>query len=95
MPASTSTTLKLPDDLKQRIGPLAESAGKTPHAWMIEAIEAQASLAEKRKEFVAAALAAENEVKRSGKAYPLDDVRRYMRDLAQGKKVKRPKPVKW
>ena len=46
-----STTLKLPEDLKQRIGPLAEFAGKTPHAWMIEALEAQALLAEKRKEF--------------------------------------------
>lgn len=93
MPAST--TLKLPEDLKQRIGPLAEFAGKTPHAWMIEALESQALLAEKRKEFVADALAAENEVKRSGKAYQLGDVRRYMRDLAHGRKVKRPKPVKW
>lgn len=92
---SAPTTLKLPEDLKQRIGPLAEFACKSPHAWMIEALEAQASLAEKRKEFVADALAAENEVKRSGKVYPLDDVRRYMRDLAQGRKVKRPKPVKW
>jgi hypothetical protein len=59
------------------------------------AIEAQASPAEKRNEFVADALAAESEVKRSGKAYRLDDVRRYMRDLAGGRKVKRPKPVKW
>jgi len=93
MPAST--TLKLPEDLKQRIGPLAKSAGKTAHAWMIEAIEIQAALAEKRKAFVADALAAEKEVERSGKVYQLKDVNRYMRDLAQGGKVKRPKPVKW
>lgn len=93
MPAST--TLKLPENLKQRVGPLAKSVGKTPHAWMIEAIEAQASLAEKRKDFVADALAAENDVRHSGKAYRLDDVRSYMRNLAQGKKTKRPKPVKW
>jgi predicted transcriptional regulator len=93
MPAST--TLKLPEDLKQRIAPLAESAGKTPHAWMIEALETQAVQAERRKAFVADALAAEHEVQRSGKAHPLKDVRRYMRDLAQGRKVKRPKPANW
>ena len=91
---TTSTTLKLPDHLKRRIGPLAESTGKTPHAWMIEALEKQAALAEKRKAFVAEALAAEEEVRRSGKAYRVQDVHAYFRALAQGKKAKRPKAVK-
>jgi predicted transcriptional regulator len=93
MPATT--TLKLPDNLKKRIAPLAESTGKTPHAWMVEAIETQATLAEKRKAFVADARAAEEEVERTGKVYAFDDVRRYMRALARGKKARRPKPVKW
>lgn len=93
MPATT--TLKLPDDLKKRIAPLAESAGKTAHAWMVEAIETQATLAEKRKAFVADALAAERAVERTGKVYAFEDVRRYMRALAQGKKARRPKLVKW
>ena len=93
MPATT--TLKLPDNLKKRIAPLAESTGKTPHAWMVEAIETQATLAEKRKAFVADARAAEKEVERTGKVYTFDDVRRYMRALARGKKARRPKPVKW
>jgi len=64
MPATT--TLKLPDNLKKRIAPLAESAGKTAHAWMVEAIETQAILAEKRKAFIADARAAEKEVERTG-----------------------------
>ena len=92
---AATTTLKLPDHLKKRIAPLAESTGKTPHAWMVEAIEAQATLAEKRKAFVADALAAEEEVRRTGKVYAIDDVHRYMRALARGKKARRPKPVKW
>jgi len=92
---ATTTTLKLPESLKRRIAPLAESAGKTPHAWMVEALETHATLAEKRRAFVADALAAEKEVERTGKVYALDDVRRYMRALAQGKKARRPKPVKW
>lgn len=92
---SAPTTLKLPEDLKKRIAPLAESIGKTPHAWMIEALEKQTALAEKRTAFVADALAAEKDAERSGKAYRLEDVQRYMDELLKGKKVKRPKPVKW
>lgn len=93
MPATT--TLKLPEDLKKRIAPLAESAGKTPHAWMVEAIESQAALAERRRTFVAAALTAERIAKRTGKVFAFDDVRSYLITTGQGKKAKRPKPVKW
>ena len=92
---ATTTTLKLPENLKKRIAPLAESAGKTPHAWMVEALETHAALAEKRGAFVADALAAEQEVERHGKVYAFEDVHRYMRALARGGKVRRPKPVKW
>lgn len=91
---ATTTTLKLPETLKKRIAPLAESAGKTPHAWMIEAIETQATLAEKRRAFIADALAAEKEVERTGLVYRAEDVHRYIRARAAGKKARRPKLVK-
>ena len=48
-----TTTLKLPAPLKARIAPLAEAAGKTPHAWMVDALEAQVALAEMREAFIA------------------------------------------
>ena len=92
---AASTTLKLPERLKQRIAPLARSTGKTPHAWMVEALEAHAALAERRKAFVADALAAEKEVEHAGRAYRAEDVHRYLRARAAGKKVKRPKPARW
>ncbi len=92
---AATTTLKLPEQLKERIAPLAQADGKTPHAWMLEAIEAQATRAEKYKAFIADALAAQKEVGRKGKVYTLDDVRGYMHALARGTTVKRPKPVKW
>ena len=53
------------------------------------------TLAEKRKAFVVDARAAEDEVERTGKVYAFDDVHRYMRALARGKKARRPKPVTW
>lgn len=90
-----STTLKLPEHLKKRLGPLAKLAGKTPHAWMIDALETQATLAEKRRGFVDDALAAEKEVGETALAYRADDVHRYIRARAAGKKGARPKPVKW
>lgn len=93
MPATT--TLKLTENLKKRIAPLAESTGKTPHAWMVEALETQTALAEKRQTFINDALAAEKEVARNGKVYAFGDVRQYMNALANGKKAKRPTPVKW
>jgi predicted transcriptional regulator len=93
MPATT--TLKLPEHLKKRIAPLAESAGKTPHAWMVEALETQAALAEKRRTFIADALAAEKEVASTGRVYRAGDVHLFARARAAGKKAARPKPVKW
>lgn len=92
MPAST--TLKLPENLKRRIAPLASSAGKTPHAWMVDALEIQAALAEKRKLFVAAAVAAEKEVEKTGLVYNADDVFAYLKDKLAGRKPKRPRSVR-
>ena len=90
-----STTLKLPEQLKKRLAPLAKSAGKTPHAWMIEALESQATLAEKRRGFIDDARAAEKKVAETGVVYRADDVHRYIRARAAGKKGARPKPAKW
>ena len=90
----SSTTLKLSDDLKKRIAPLAESAGKTPHAWMVDALETQATLAERRRAFVADALAAEKEVEKHGLVYRAEDVHRHVLARIAGKKARRPRPIK-
>lgn len=91
---ASPTTLKLTDDLKRRIAPLARSTGKTPHAWMVEALEVQAALAERRREFVASAHAAEQEVAQYGLVYEADEVFAYIANKVAGNKPKRPKPVK-
>jgi predicted transcriptional regulator len=90
---TTSTTLKLPEALKKRIAPLAEASGVTPHAWMVEALESQAALAERRKEFVEDALASIADQRRSGALYAAEDVREYFIAKATGGKPRRPKPV--
>lgn len=90
---ATSTTLKLPDQLKARIAPLADSTAKTPHAWMIEALEAQARLAEMRQSFIGDALASAAEVDAGGALFAMQDVHEYIISKAAGKPAKRPKPA--
>ncbi len=90
----STTTLKLPDDLKERIVAAAADAGKTPHAFMVEALAAQTALAERRRAFVDAAATAEQEVAEYGLVYDADAVFSYLQDTLKGKRAKRPKAVK-
>ena len=90
---AATTTLKLTEELKTRIAPLAKSADKTPHAWMVEALETQAKLAEMRQSFINDALASASEVDAGGALYAMEDVHSYILARAAGKSAKRPKPV--
>jgi predicted transcriptional regulator len=88
---SSSTTLKLPAELKDRVAEAAEAAGRSPHAFMVEAIEAQTRIAERRREFVASALEAEREVVQSGLVYDGDEVLSYLQSKLSGEPVRRPR----
>ena len=88
-PMST-TTLKLPESLKARIAPLAEASGKTPHAWMVDALEAQASLVELRESFLADGEAAARAVDAGGPLFAAEDVRAYIIERVRGRRTRRP-----
>lgn len=90
---TTATTLKLPEDLKQRIAPLAEAAGKTAHAWMVEALERQADLAEAREAFLRDAEASAAEVDAGGALYAAEDVAAYLLARGAGKAATRPRRI--
>ena len=91
---SATTTIKLPDDLKQRIAPLAEAAGKTAHAWMVEALERQAAMAEAREAFLQEAEASAAEIDAGGALFAAEDVAAYLLSRAAGKAPARPKRVR-
>src|SRR2546422_3644011 len=71
-----ATTLKLPPQLKDRVASVIEGTGKSAHAFMVEAIEEQTALAERRKAFVSAAVSARRDFRRTRKGYALEDARR-------------------
>jgi predicted transcriptional regulator len=90
-----TTTLKLSDELKERVADVVDGTGKSPHAFMVEAIEQQTRLAEQRKSFVADALRAREHAMRTGKAYAFEDIKRYYTARLAGKPAKRPRLKRW
>ena len=89
------TTLKLPDRLKGRVTKIVASMDQSAHAFLLEAIEKQTTLAEQWKQFVTDALAAEKAARHTGKGYLANDVHGYLKAKASGKKVSRPKVKAW
>ncbi|AXQ30393.1 hypothetical protein D0B54_17690 [Solimonas sp. K1W22B-7] len=92
---ASTTSLKLPDDVKERAIAAAQQQGVTPHAFMVDAIRLAAAAAEKRAEFIAQAQAARSEALRSGKGYAAADVHAYVRQRAAGKTAPKPKAKSW
>lgn len=90
-----AVTLKLPPELKDRVASVVKGSDKTAHAFMVEAIEQQTSLAEKRKAFVAEALRRSREFQRTGKAYALEDVREYFAARRAGRRARKPRLKRW
>jgi len=90
----STTTIRLPDDLKLRVVRLAEAAGLTAHGFIVQAIEAQAAAAEEQAEFQRLARARLRKFKATGVAVPWSEARQYLLDRAAGKDVPRPKAVK-
>ncbi|MFN4324261.1 MAG: CopG family ribbon-helix-helix protein [Azonexus sp.] len=91
----STTSLKLPDDLKQRAVNAAAQQGVSPHAFMISAIEQATRAEELRQDFINGATAARNEMLKSGTGYDADDVRAYMQARIAGQVPLRPVLKKW
>src|SRR5215210_8037005 len=95
MSAAAATTLKLPVTLKRRVAAAAKAADKSPHAFMLDAIERQTRLDEQRREFVSQAVAARAEARETAQGYVAEDVHRYIVARAQGEPSTRPKARAW
>jgi predicted transcriptional regulator len=89
-----TTSLKLPDELKDKVATLAEGVAQTPHAYMVEAIAERVARDERRREFLDDGNRALRNFKRTGIAYTFADVEKYMLEKAAGKNPRKPKPIK-
>ncbi len=90
---AATTTLKLSEELKARVAFAAQASGRTSHAFMVEALETQARLAELRLTFIQDAVTSAAEVDAGGALYAMEDVQKYILARTAGKAAKRPKSV--
>jgi len=88
----STTTIRLPQDLKERIARAAERAGTTAHSFILEAIAEKAELEERRAEFEQTAERRYADMVASGKTVSWTEMRRYLERRLTGKKLARPKP---
>lgn len=91
----STTSLKLPEDLKERAASAAQELGLSTHAFMVEAIRQATEQTEIRAQFVEQALAARAEMLESGTGYEAGDVRDYLRKRLQNKATPRPAAKTW
>ncbi len=82
----STTTIRLPEDLKSRVAAAAERAGTTPHNFIVEAIAEKTEQEERRNEFRTEAEQRYAEIIATGKTIAWNDMRRYLEDRKSGKK---------
>ena len=90
-----TTSLKLPDELKERVAASAERRGVSMHAFMVDAIKTATESSEMRASFLAEADASHMQARRTGLAYDAEDVHAWLRDRMAGKQLPPPKPRPW
>ncbi|MBM3343557.1 MAG: CopG family transcriptional regulator [Betaproteobacteria bacterium] len=88
----STTTIRLPQELKNRVARAAERVGTTPHGFILEAIAEKTTDAETREAFLDQAEARYAQIVATGKTIPWPEMRRYLERKSQGRKAVRPKP---
>ena len=87
-----TTTIRLPQDLKERIARAAERAGSSAHSFILEAIAEKADQEERQGGFQDTAEQRYAEILASGKTVPWSQMRRYLERRLTGNRIARPKP---
>jgi predicted transcriptional regulator len=93
--ATVATSVKVPGELKARIDELARRSGKSPHAYVLAALEEHVARTELAEQFLQDAIAADEEMQRSGIGYEAAQVHDYVAAKVRGKKATRPRATRW
>ena len=86
----STTTIRLPQDLKARVAAAAKRAGKTAHSFILEAIAEKADEEERRSDFHDVADKRYARIAASGKTIPWSEMRTYLENRIAGRKARRP-----
>jgi len=86
----STTTIRLPEDLKARVAAAAERAGTTSHSFILDAIAEKADQVERREDFNDLAEKRYSQIVASGKTIPWKEMRSYLERRLTGKPARRP-----
>jgi len=90
----STTTIRLPEDLKARVAAAAKRAGTSTHGFILEAIAEKAKQDELRADFDAVAEDRYAGIVSSGETIPWEEMRGYLEERLAGKKANRPQARK-
>ena len=86
----STTTIRLPEELKARVAAAAKRSGTTTHSFIIEAIAKKTEQDDLRADFDSVAEDRYARIVATGETIPWLEMRRYLEDSLVGKEVKRP-----
>jgi predicted transcriptional regulator len=86
----STTTIRIEDDLKARVAAAAERAGKTAHAFILDAIARTVEQVELEDEFHRVADQRWARVLATGKTVPWDDAKAYLETRSRGQRPRKP-----
>lgn len=85
-----TTTIRLEDALKTRINAAAAQAGKSAHAFILDALERTVDQVEQDNAFHALAEERWARIRATGQTVAWDDARAYLATRADGKRPRKP-----
>jgi predicted transcriptional regulator len=88
----STTTIRIPDELKSRLSRIAEQEGISTHGLILDAIAEKADALEQRQSLYAEAEARYAKVLQTGLAVTWNDMREYLDARMAGKHPPRPVP---
>ena len=86
----STTTIRIDDDLKARIGDAAAATGKSAHAFIVEAIVQTVERVEQDEELHRVAEERWSRLLATGKSVPWDEARAYLQARSRGERPRRP-----
>jgi predicted transcriptional regulator len=87
-----TTTIRLPPKLRARLRAIAKETDRSVHSHILEAVEKHAAYEEQMRALVKEAMAADEEIEKTGEVYKSEDIHAWARRIAQGVASPRPKP---
>ena len=87
-----TTTIRLPAQLRERLGAIALETERSVHSVILEAVEKHVAYEEQMRSLVKEALAADAEIDRTGEVYRAEDVHAWAERIAKGEPAPRPTP---